>query len=92
MIQQFVVMSVTSLNVSVWPGVELVGEVWVDGDPGHVITLHRPDLFPMVVLAQADLDGDPREGVRPPTSGADLHAAEVHAVARSQHVPGIAHI
>ena len=68
---------------------QLVSEVWVDGDPGHVVILHRHrlDLAPVVVFAQADLDGDPGEGIRSPTSWTDLHAAEVHTVARCQHVP-----
>ena len=80
---------VIHLDVAIRPGVELVGEVGMDGDPGHVIILdrHRLDLAAVVVLAQADLDCDLGEGVRPPTSGTDPHAAVVHTVTRRQHEP-----
>ena len=76
------------LDVAIWPGVKLVGEVGMDGDPRHVIMLewHRLDLAAVVVLPQTDLDGDLGEGISPPTPGPDLHAAEVYAVTRCQHV------
>ena len=72
----------------IWPGVKLIGEVRMDGDPSHVIILHWHWLYfaPVIVLSQADLDGDLGEGTSPPTSRPDLHTAEVYTVARCQHV------